>query len=338
MCPTLPEYVEPTKISETGLYADMATGTLSPGVREFEPRFQLWSDGAEKRRFAYLPPCSQIDTTEPDYWRYPQGTKFWKEFVRNDANGTPVRVETRLIQKYSKTKWFMAAFVWNDDQTDALRVPGDDISVNLALENAKGTPHDVPGQKGCDGCHYQTADKGIGFSALMLDHEGKPGHWTLQELIDGDWLTAAPARPIVVPGTEPQQAALGYMHANCGPCHNAYSQQGGFELQYWLTLDGLSSVESTQTYLTTVGKTNKAPDPPEDQPPYRIIPQDPEQSSVYWRMIQPPTYPQVQMGGTHMPLIGTEITDETGVALVKAFIESLDPVPLEALDAGAPVP
>jgi hypothetical protein len=330
--------VEPTKLSETSLYTDIASGTLSAGVREFEPRYMLWSDGATKRRFAYLPPCTQIDTAEPDYWRYPQGTKFWKEFSRNDASGNPVRVETRLIQKYSKTKWFMAAFVWNDDQTDALRVPGDDLTVNVALENAKGTPHDVPGQKGCDGCHYQTADKVIGFSAIELAHEGEPGHWTLNELINGGWLTTAPTLPITLPGTEAQQNALGYMHANCGPCHNAYSQQGGFELQYWLTLDGLASVEATQTYLTTVGKTNKAPEPPLGQPTYRVIPKEPDNSSVYWRMIQPPSYPAVQMGGAHMPKIGTEVTDEEGVALIKEWINSLDPVTLESPDASAPAP
>jgi hypothetical protein len=329
----LPEYVEPTKLSETGLYLDLATEALGQGVRPFEPRFALWSDGATKRRYAYLPPCSQIDTSEPDFWRYPIGTKLWKEFSSTDVDGNPVRVETRLIQKYSKTKWFMASFVWNEEQTDALRVEGDGPEINVAGQNLKGTQHDVPGQKGCDGCHYEMADKVLGFSALQLDREGATGEWTLQTLLDEGWLTQSIATPITLPGTEAQQNALGYMHANCGTCHQPYSQQEGIELRYWLALDALGSVEETPTYITTVGQVNKAPDPPADQPPYRIAPKDPAQSSVYWRMTQPPTYPETQMGGVHMPLIGTEVTDQAGVALVEALINSLDPVELPPVPA-----
>lgn len=335
-CPPLPEFVEPTKISETGLYADIASETLAPGVREFSPRYPLWSDGAEKRRFAYLPPCSQIDTTEADYWRYPQGTKFWKQFVRNDAQGNPVRVETRLIQKYSKTKWFMAAFVWNDDQTDAERIPGDDLNVVVGVENAKGTMHDVPGQKACDTCHYEMADKALGFSLLQLNHDDDAGKWTLQRLIDEDRLTAPPTLPITLPGTEEQQAALGYMHSNCGSCHNPYARQGTFNMQFWLEIAKLASVEETTTYLSTVMQENAAPDPPENQPLYRVLPQDPEQSSVYWRMVQTPTFPAAPMGGIHMPLIGTEITDDEGVAMVEAWINSLAPVAAPSSTAAAP--
>ncbi|MFN7134819.1 MAG: hypothetical protein ACK4N5_22255 [Myxococcales bacterium] len=40
----------PERLSETGLYADFAARSLAPGVFEFTPRFELWSDGAEKRR------------------------------------------------------------------------------------------------------------------------------------------------------------------------------------------------------------------------------------------------------------------------------------------------
>ncbi len=175
------------------------------------------------------------------------------------------------------------------------------------------------------------ADKVLGFSALQLDHVDEADSWTLQVLLDEGWLSNPIATPITLPGTEEQQNALGYMHANCGQCHQPYSQQGGIELQYWLTLDALGSVQDTPTYKTTVGQINKAPDPPENQPPYRIAPKDLTQSSVYWRMTQPPTYPDTEMGGVHMPLIGTAITDDAGVALVEAFINSLDPVELQPL-------
>ncbi len=70
------------------------------------------------------------------------------EFTQEDAQGNPIRVETRLIQKYSKTKWFMASFVWNEEQTDAFRVEGDGPEVNVAQKGVLGTEHVIPGQKG----------------------------------------------------------------------------------------------------------------------------------------------------------------------------------------------
>ncbi len=76
----LPTVSGPMKLSQTGLYADFAARTLSPGVISFVPRYQLWSDGADKQRYLLLPPGSTIDTTEMDHWVFPIGTKAWKEF------------------------------------------------------------------------------------------------------------------------------------------------------------------------------------------------------------------------------------------------------------------
>jgi hypothetical protein len=48
-----------------------------------------------------------------------------------------------------------------------------------------------------------------------------------------------------------------------------------------------------------------------------------DNSAVYWRMTQPITYPATPKGGTHMPLIATEVTDEAGLQLVADWINSL---------------
>ena len=84
----------PKRLTETGLFADAARESLAPGVMAYAPRFQLWSDGAEKRRWLWLPPGTRIDTSDMDSWVFPVGTKFWKEFTRDG-----VRVETRLLEK-----------------------------------------------------------------------------------------------------------------------------------------------------------------------------------------------------------------------------------------------
>lgn len=318
----LSEFVAPTALSETGLYADIAAGTLAPGVREYRPRFELWSDGAAKRRFVYLPPCSKIDNTDPDFWVYPVGTKLWKEFSRDNEAGESVRVETRIFQKRTATKWFWTAFIWNDDLTDATIAEGDGATTLIAAENAKGTPHDVPGQKTCESCHYNMEDQVLGFSGLQLDFDAEEGFVDLGTLAREGLLTG-PAAVYTLPGTEEQQAALGYMHANCGACHNPNSKEANLELEFWLQLAKLGSVEETPTYVTTVGKTSLAEQPPEAQPLERVVPGDLENSAVYWRMTQPIDYPMNPKGGTHMPLIATEVTDDVGVQLVADWINSL---------------
>src|SRR5687767_4958187 len=70
-------------LGSTGLFSDLATEQLSPGVRAYRPRYELWSDGAEKRRWILLPEGERIDTSNMDDWVFPVGTKLWKEFSRD---------------------------------------------------------------------------------------------------------------------------------------------------------------------------------------------------------------------------------------------------------------
>ena len=108
-------------------------------AQPFLPRFELWSDGATKRRWMRLPPGTQIDTKDPDSWQFPNGTRFWKEFTRDG-----VRVETRFLQKVrdAPEDWVAGGYLWNDDQSDAT------LSTAGAVD-ALGTGHDVPAAGRC---------------------------------------------------------------------------------------------------------------------------------------------------------------------------------------------
>jgi hypothetical protein len=128
----LPDTVPARTLAETGLYSDAAQTQLAADVTPYEVRYQLWADGATKKRYLYLPAGQKIDTTDPDAWVFPIGTKVWKEFTRD---GT--RVETRLIQKTAEGQdgWKYVAFAWNAAQTEAVAVP-------LGQTAALGTAHD----------------------------------------------------------------------------------------------------------------------------------------------------------------------------------------------------
>ena len=102
----------PETLSATGLYSDIGTLTLAADVREYEPTYALWSDGAEKRRWIRLPPGTKIDTSDMDHWSFPVGTKIWKEFQFAGK-----RVETRLIYRFGPgdDDFIYAAYVWDGD-------------------------------------------------------------------------------------------------------------------------------------------------------------------------------------------------------------------------------
>src|SRR5262245_49100069 len=70
-----------TLLSSTGLYTSIATQQIDPRNRFFAPQYVLWSDAGEKRRWIFLPPQSQIDTSDMNRWVFPVGTKIWKEFT-----------------------------------------------------------------------------------------------------------------------------------------------------------------------------------------------------------------------------------------------------------------
>lgn len=294
----------PQWLSETGLYqTDMAT--LASGVQEFQPQFPLWTDAAAKRRWVSIPAGTTIDTTDMDFWSYPVGTKLWKEFTRDG-----VRVETRLIEKRADG-WFMMAYQWNEAQTDAEARPD-------GVQNASGTNHDIPSQENCEACHGKMKDRVLGFSALQLSHSG-PGV-TLLTLRSSNALSAPPAADFVVPGNATDQAALGYLHANCGHCHNEQSPLilTRTQLQLWLLTDRLDTVENTPTYQTAVGKAITATADPAPGADLIIAPGNSATSATSIRMNSRGTEYQ-------MPPLGTEDVDADGLAAVQAWIQSLTP-------------
>lgn len=240
----------PNKLSETGLYDDIASETLAEGVQPYHPEFALWSDGADKRRFVHLPDGRQIDSSDMDDWLFPEGTKFWKEFTRD---GT--RVETRLLQKIGpgEADWLGVAYVWNDAGDDAIASwDGED--------DARATPHDVPAADRCPGCHSGRKSRVLGFSAVQLSHAPSDGTLNLASLSAAGVLSRPPERTFAPPGDATDRAALGYLHANCSHCHNqARPDLSGprcfdpeNDLEFRLLVDALKSVSHAPAVSSAV--------------------------------------------------------------------------------------
>jgi hypothetical protein len=289
----------PALLSQTGLYSDFASRTLTAGVIEYVVRYPLWSDGAEKRRLLLLPQGTQIDTSDMDNWVFPIGTKVWKEFHQDGK-----LVETRLLYKAQSgtSGWWKTAYVWRADGSDA------DATID-GIANALGTVHDVPSQDDCQTCHRNVRDVVIGVSAIQLS---SPDGGALSELATAGLLTTPPAGEFTVPGNGVVQEALGYLHGNCGHCHNDGSIfAGAVKLRLRLRVGDMVP-ESTPTYLTAINqKTYHIINGTH----YAVVPGSPDQSQLYYRMSV--------RDYDAMPPVCTKLSDPTGLTTIHDWITSL---------------
>jgi len=285
----------PDTLSETGLYAAETGGAYAPDVTTFEVRFTSWVDDAAKRRHLRLPAGTQIDTSDPDRWLFPEGTQVWKEFFVDGR-----AVETRLLLKTGPGfgEWSYTTYLWRRDGTDADNAPDGE-------PDALGTPHDVPDQEGCLECHQGAADFPLGLTAIQLTRA------SFDRLVANGALPRG-TRFGVIPGTTVEREALGYLHANCGHCHvDDHPASEGRDLRLDLT-SAVRDVTQSNAYLTAVNgiATDRV-----DGTRVWIVPGDPTMSQVLARM--------GQRGLVGMPPRFTEEVDGYGVEAVRAWIQAM---------------
>lgn len=260
----------PMLLSQTGLYGDFPSRALAPGVFAFVPRYPLWSDGADKERYLLLPPGTKIDSSDMDGWFFPVGTRAWKQF---SVGGTVV--ETRLLEKVynDPSGWWEVAYLWKPDGSDAVATPA-------GQDNALGTAHLVPSQKDCNLCHVGVADVLIGVSALQLS--AADGKGPLSRLAALNLLSNPPSAEFQAPGTGVVQDALGYLHGNCGHCHNRFSDVWRDQTRMTLRLSVNDRVPEQTGAYSFIGKKTIHTSPAGSQ--VAIVPGQPEKSQLYERM------------------------------------------------------
>jgi hypothetical protein len=173
--------------------------------------------------------------------------------------------------------------------------------------------HGFVGQ--CKQCHNSLSEKVLGFGAFQLSHAAKAGELDIRRLSELNWLTDPAPDGFTVPGTPVQQAALGYLHGNCGGCHHQTANLPNGSPQILRLVVGATNYATTDTVLTTVNiPTINGNDALKDKA--RIDPMSPSTSTILLRMIDRGTYP--------MPPVGTKIADtEGGVKAVTDWINSI---------------
>ena len=309
-----------------GLFKDHNCEVLSDGIEPYQPQYPLWSDGALKQRYIYLPPGTRIDTSNPDRWSFPLGTRLYKTFSAGS-----LKVETRVMEKVASatgyTSWTAVSYAWSFDGRSVTAVPS-------GVSDALGTGLDIPTQAQCRSCHnMQGADAPIGFNALQLNHTG--AGITLADLLQQQRLQNGAAgtpnitlQNSVIPGDATTRAALGYLHGNCGHCHGGPTPRA--EQRLWAVV-GMQEVSDAPVVDSTVCHclerwTGRNSDSGE---PYvlRVAPSHAALSGIIGRMSS-------RQSGEQMPPLGTKLVDSAGLAAVRAWINKLEG---QSCDASPPV-
>jgi hypothetical protein len=309
----------PDELRCTGLYSDWTNKTVAPDVMPYTPGVTLWSDGAAKTRWIWLPPGTKIDTTDMDDWVFPVGTKVWKQF---DVGGKTI--ETRLIWKQPDASWISAVYRWSADGSSTYNLVDGETNVN-------GSTYEVPATYMCTKCHQGRKDFVLGFDLIGTGISTAQGT-TLANLLTKGLLTRAPpSTKIVVPEDATQKAApaLAWIHMNCGvTCHSpnlgALGGYSGIRLKL-LTNQlfpeaGVAKVGDQDTYVTNANMMSRLI--PNGHSYLRIAPGNSAQS-----LLTLMTLARAPDSGPFdpMPPLVSHVADTADVRLIQAWIDALPP-------------
>ncbi len=316
----------PAELRCTGLYASWTKRTLAVENLAYKPGYELWSDGAEKQRYIRLPVGKTIDVSQMDDWVFPIGTQVWKEFYVT-VSSTKKLLETRYMVKGPDELWSRVSYVWSQDGSKAAVTPE-------GVEDVAGTDqYEVPTQTKCGRCHGGRVDNLLGVEAIALAAPSASGltYATLQSkglLSSNNDAHKTAASALKVPGTDVEQAALGYLHMNCGvSCHNPITPGAKFGMR--LQSSKLATVMGTEVASEMINKQSSYIPPDGTGKYYRMRPLDSSRSTAYTRM----GLRDITAGnGQQMPNLGSHVVDASGRAAVKAWIGAM------TTQAGYPAP
>ena len=308
-------------LSAYGLFGDVAATTPASGVVPYDLINPLFSDHAEKHRLLFVPPGEVAQYDHDGVMRFPVGTVLVKTFAfapdMRDPQADAYRVETRLLI-HKASGWAAYPYIWNDTGTEAAYAP---VGGRKRIEtiSPSGVPlaidYAVPNQNQCKTCH-QSAEgiSPIGPTARGLNHEDPAGmnqlaDWTRRGLLSGVPAVAPAAAAIHDVSLPLADRARAYLDINCGHCHKpdgSASNSGLF----------LDAGDRTPVQLG-IGKHPVAAGRGAGQGLVAIAPGDPDASILAFRMASAEP-------GIAMPELGRSVVDEEGVALVRAWIASLE--------------
>lgn len=295
------------------------------GVLPYTVIDALFSDYAKKLRHVWMPPGVRATWEgEADVLGFGDGTVLLKTFYYDDvlpANSRRI-VETRLMYRL-EGEWHFANYVWNAQQTEAfLDMAGSVTAIDWVDEGGitRHVDYRIPAEPECRACHKAHGE--------FIPIGPKPRNLaTTYPYADGEaqqlprWVQAGyldPAHPAVTsplpewddPAVDLTDRVRAYLEINCAHCHSASGYCNFRPMRFaW---------EET-TEPENLGICVTPHDPIEPWLSHIISRGRPDRSMVSHRM----TSTAVEV---RMPILGRTLQHEEGVALIDAWIDSLEPI------------
>jgi uncharacterized repeat protein (TIGR03806 family) len=315
----------PDTLSAYRFFTDANAHTANTGVTPYDLNTPLWSDGALKFRYVYIPPGAHAEYRDDGVFEFPVGTVLIKTFAFAADMRQPEQnvrfLETRLLI-HRADGWIALPYVWNAAQTEARLSPiGASVPVSFTNDQGAAVQLDwaVPNRNQCKGCHDHAGDLvPIGPTARNLNRdlaypdgaEGQLSHWLASGLIDRVPADAPRAANAYDPASGTVEArARAYLNVNCAHCHNpdGPAHTSGLDLRW-------SQTDPTQWGVlkrpVAAGRGSEGYD-------FAIEPGHPERSILVARMES--TEP-----GEMMPELGRQLVDPRAVALMRTWIADMD--------------
>ena len=288
----------PSLISQVGLFPDPTNRSVTDSrLHSFTPRYPLWTDGAGKGRWLFLPAGTTINNSTRA-WTYPDGAALFKHF---EYPGQPV--ETRVMVKQQGT-FLYCTYQWNSGGTDASLLAGNK-AVPVTITSQPSLAYNIPSERQCKDCHEDNVQRVsgsnvkvpiIGFDELRLNHT-LSGQTTTQYAAlaqQGLFSAALPSTLDAVSGTAAAIAAKGWLHGNCAHCHNSGFK---FEANHALLESTTVNVPANTPYIAPGDAANS------------VL----YQSAVVWGV----------QGVPDMPRIGVVAPDPSAQNILSTWINSL---------------
>ena len=310
----------PNTLSATGAFKSLDTLEPEAGILAYEPNVSFWSDYAIKSRWVSVPD-EEISYDLNENWGFSEGTIWIKHFdlplERGNPNST-VRVETRFLVK-TDTSAYGLSYRWNEAGTEATLVDEEGVNINYQVQTEQGLVDQtwrIPSRGECLQCHTAASGFALSFNARQLNRDqmldGQERN-LLSYLGDIDILDTTISEPESLPRFHPaddEAASLlarvrSYLSVNCVSCH----QPGAVASTSW---DARPHIRLLDTGLIEGVPLNDVGDPSR-----RLIqPGDSDLSVLLSRISE-------SHGFTRMPNVGSNELDQSGIALITEWIESI---------------
>lgn len=292
----------PATLDEFRFFADVRAQRPAGGVVPYRLNTALWSDGAEKLRFLYLPPGTQAKAQGEGLLALPLGAALIKSFKFGDR-----LIETRVLLHRAEG-WVALPYRWNEAQSEArLALAGGRVPVTTPAGEA--ISYAIPNKNQCKECHglagvvTPIGPKARNLSAGWLASEAKSGR-----------LDAAPRGAARLPVWDERAhapvaaVARGYLDVNCAHCHNPQgsASNSGLDLRW----------EQVDPVKLGILKPPVAAGRGSGDLEFDVTPGHPDRSIMVYRMAS-------TEGGVAMPELGKATVHREGLAAVRAWIAGM---------------